>query len=142
MVFICFYFFTHKQVNVLTETDLSCHTVFLSLIIHNIFLCFSQLYQRHILYIKTFYFHICILNLHNIKNNERTFSFHTTISDTLYWDDIGISIYMIGITFPCHHFYYFSFTSLFEYFPYFSFPYGICLLYFYNMIFIFPTCMY
>ena len=66
-----FYFFTRKQV---TLTDLIClQSCFHWLLIY--FFVFFQLYQHNILYSKTFYFHICILNLDPIKNNEITFPF-------------------------------------------------------------------
>ena len=42
VIFICFYFFTRKWVNVLTKTDFLCHTVLFSLMIHVFFCPFSN----------------------------------------------------------------------------------------------------
>ena len=69
-IFICFYFFTRKRV---TETDLICHTVFLSLIIHIFFCVFLNCINvissiPKVLFLHLYY-QICI----SIKNSERSF---------------------------------------------------------------------
>ena len=70
-IFICF--FTCKQVNVFTKMNLSCHTVFLSLIIHIFFCVFLNCINvissiPKVLFLHLYY-QICI----SIKNSERSF---------------------------------------------------------------------
>ena len=77
-LFLFIYFFTHKRVNLLTETDLICHPVFLSLIIHVFFCVFTNcINHQNVLFPYLYFKFACLSKLGNFSlSNIQLFLTH------------------------------------------------------------------